>query len=213
VFAITCIHLLLCIDIDGHADRLPYVVLSLLMGAGASLMLVVGVMLIESWVTIVDGGKAKVTPKWCSNGKKLTLTCIFGSEIGLCIIEIMLVPYGGGYNGTANALKGVVFAFWAAVWGGVCAKYGWKITAMLKSGGSASAQSKSIRKFMIACMFGMTLAFMCKWTHTRWSPPLAQNLGGDVYRAELRTSERFARSEQRVLSSSGVIYALTLPRA
>ena len=60
---ITILHMIICIDINGHADRIPYIPLNLMWSTTASCMMTIGILLVVSWVTVVDGGKTRKTPE------------------------------------------------------------------------------------------------------------------------------------------------------
>ena len=66
-------------------------------------MLVVGIMLIRSWVAIVDGGKGKRTPPWCDKGVTATMEDILG------IVECLITD-NGSFRGNVKAVKNLGMA-------------------------------------------------------------------------------------------------------
>ena len=141
---------------------MPYMLLSLLQGYNGAAMVSLAFLLINSWVTIVDGGKAKKTPPWMDKLTKFSISFVIFVEIFLAIVEIIVVPEDvASYDGTLNAIKGFMFAALCMLWAGICLKYYLKIRAQLKSG-AASSGSKAIKKYCITLLFGMLLGFMYK---------------------------------------------------
>ena len=147
-FATTFFHLIISIDIDTFAGTIPYIVNAMLLGAMGSLMLSCAVLLVVSWVTIVDGGKAKTTPDWATKFSRISFGLILFTEVVLAFTECIITGDNGAYDGSIDAVKGFLFAGVAASWATVCAKYGMKIAAMLKGGAADNKQSAQIQKFM-----------------------------------------------------------------
>ena len=69
---ISTLHLICCIDYNAYRGTYTYLFKSVLQGAIAALFIIVGGSLITSWVSVIDGGKAKTTPKWTINLMRFT---------------------------------------------------------------------------------------------------------------------------------------------
>jgi hypothetical protein len=118
------------------------------------------VILVRSWVTVIDGGKAKVTPKWVNVVGAASLCAFWSFEVGGGIVEwVMVDSVDGGFNGSVNALRGFAFSLNCLMWVVVCMHYYLKISGMLAKGG-ASAGAKSIHKLSksVGCTHARSLA-------------------------------------------------------
>jgi hypothetical protein len=156
---ITVLHMIICIDPAGHADRIPYLLLNVIMSCIASLMVTIGILLVVSWVTIVEGGKSKKTPDWALKVRNVSLAAVYFFEPGFAIVECLVVPFEGGWSGPLNGIKGTIFASICCVWAVICWRFGSKIAGMLKSGGGAAAtQAKAIKKFVNVAIFSFGIA-------------------------------------------------------
>ncbi|GMI41337.1 hypothetical protein TeGR_g7719 [Tetraparma gracilis] len=156
---ITVLHMIICIDPAGHADRIPYLLLNFIMSCIASLMVTIGILLVVSWVTIVEGGKSKKTPDWALKARNFSLAAVYFFEPGFAIVECLVVPFEGGWSGPLNGIKGTIFASICCVWAVICWRFGSKIAGMLKSGGGAAAtQAKAIKKFVNVAIFSFGIA-------------------------------------------------------
>ncbi|GMI39629.1 hypothetical protein TeGR_g1923 [Tetraparma gracilis] len=149
------------IDVEGY-HIFPYIfVYSLSYMILASLVSLL-VILVRSWVTVIDGGKAKVTPKWVNVVGAASLCAFWSFEIGGGIVEwVMVDSVDGGFNGSVNALRGFAFSLNCLMWVVVCMHYYLKISGMLAKGG-ASAGAKSIHKLSKSVMISCSLAFAYK---------------------------------------------------
>ncbi|GMH77552.1 hypothetical protein TL16_g07448 [Triparma laevis f. inornata] len=153
---ICCAHLLICADMDS------FFLFSVLFNEYASGMISLAIMLVSSWVTIVDGGKSKKTPPWVSKLALGSMVTAFTCEIILAALEIFVNTDSiGSFDGNMNAVKGFAFAIVLGIWAAVCIRYYLKISAQLKSGASSSG-SKMIRKYCIVLLFCESLAMAYK---------------------------------------------------
>ncbi|GMI13985.1 hypothetical protein TrVE_jg7429 [Triparma verrucosa] len=150
-------HFVICIDMDSLLF-FPYWFTGMLQGYCGAGMTSLAIMLVSSWVTIVDGGKSKKTPPWVSKLGKASMAVAFTVEVIGSGVEVIVSPESAGtYNGTLNAFKGLTTGFILSIWAGVCFKYYLKIATQLKSGASSSG-SKMIKKYCWACLFCCALA-------------------------------------------------------
>ena len=51
-------------DTDGYGNSIPYVLISALKGLGSASSMTIVILLVRSWVTIIDSGKAQIEPRW-----------------------------------------------------------------------------------------------------------------------------------------------------
>eukprot|EP00520_Triparma_pacifica_P007641 CAMPEP_0118657026 /NCGR_PEP_ID=MMETSP0785-20121206/13793_1 /TAXON_ID=91992 /ORGANISM="Bolidomonas pacifica, Strain CCMP 1866" /LENGTH=246 /DNA_ID=CAMNT_0006549905 /DNA_START=34 /DNA_END=774 /DNA_ORIENTATION=+ len=99
-------HLLISLDPDS-TGFFPVLFLSMLQGYNGAAMISLAFLLVNSWVTIIDGGKSKKTPPWMDKLTKFSVPCAIFCEVVLAIVEIQVTPAGtGSYDGTVNAVKG-----------------------------------------------------------------------------------------------------------
>ena len=160
---ITTLHLICCVDYNAYRATYNYTIITVLKGAIAALLIIVGGSLITSWVSVIDGGKAKTTPKWCINLMRFTYFLSFFSECGLGIVEVQVAEngYKGGFESTVNFIKNAMFAILMAVWVAVAVSYGKKISTMLQAGGGGQAE-KTIQKYLRAICFCFGLGGLYK---------------------------------------------------
>jgi len=81
--AITSVHMICCVDYNAWRGTYTYWMISMFKGFIAGTLIVIAGLLITSWVSVIDGGKTKQTPKWCSNLLKFTYFFSYFSECGL----------------------------------------------------------------------------------------------------------------------------------
>lgn len=133
--SVSFFHGLCCIDYNAYSGIYSYEVISVFKGYCAAAFILVAALLITSWVSIIDGGKSKKTPKWATNLTYFTAFYGVFSECVLGIIEIQMSEYKGGFDTDVNVFKNLSFALLCMIWAAVSIKYGWKISAQLKAGG------------------------------------------------------------------------------
>ena len=172
VFVIPRIMLWCCVDhflitCDSGGELFwGYNLLSLLQGAFASSLAVMMVILVTSWVSVIDGGKAKTTPPWIIKAGRISMFCfVFGESVG-SVVEINVggaEEDGGAFYGPLNAIKGLAFAINMIIWACICFHYFNKINKQLSGGGSsdgAAGIKKMIRAVLVAvCIASVYKAF------------------------------------------------------
>mmetsp|Transcript_25347 Transcript_25347/g.47623 ORF Transcript_25347/g.47623 Transcript_25347/m.47623 type:complete len:357 (-) Transcript_25347:43-1113(-) len=160
--SVSFFHGLCCIDYNAYSGIYSYEVISVFKGYCAAAFILVAALLITSWVSIIDGGKSKKTPKWATNLTYFTAFYGVFSECVLGIIEIQMSEYKGGFDTDVNVFKNLSFALLCMIWAAVSIKYGWKISAQLKAGGGGAAD-KVIKRYLNAIQICMLLGLLYKF--------------------------------------------------
>ena len=97
----------------GWALRVPSILCDLLMGSCWGMAISIMACLVTSWITIIDGGKSKRTPKWAQALRYTASITIFITEIGMTFVE-RRVGHASNYDLAANgcfALLGIRIFF------------------------------------------------------------------------------------------------------
>ena len=158
---LSTMHSGLTIDIMGWALRVPSILGDLLMGSCYGMAISIMACLVTSWITIIDGGKSKRTPKWAQALRYTASITIFITEIGMTFAE-RRVGHASNYDlaamdGNVVVMRYLVFVFFFGLYGAVAFFYCLKILGMLMSGKKGmSSQSKKIVKLcaitVICCL-------------------------------------------------------------
>ena len=163
-------HFIFCMDLDSF-NFVNYTVSSVLKGYCSSMFIVLGFILITSWVTIVDSGKSKKTPVWCKNLRNISIFLSVAAEVVLAAVEIHVgeaAKSAGSYDGTVNGIKSCIFASLLLIWSGIALHYYRKINIMLAEGGGGLEKGKPnpnavIKKFMAAIAFCFSIGIVYKF--------------------------------------------------
>ena len=150
----------------------------------------VGILLVTAWITIIDGGKNKTTPKWCRNLEiavvfygyvVTTFLSIIGYHICLTDNDIPLDQGACEYNhypsedGIISGVKKLVYITIFATYGTLSGVYGAKISYQLRSGKGkkASPEEKKIKRWcytlcvlFVFGVWGNTQAMGPRWGRT-----------------------------------------------
>jgi hypothetical protein len=87
------------------------------------------VILVRSWVTVLEGGKAKITPPWVNYVGGASLFCFWTFEVGGGIAEWAVTGgHGGAFNGNINAIRGFAFSLNCLMWVVICMRNYLKIS-------------------------------------------------------------------------------------
>ena len=174
------VHVITCLDSDSYSGVVPYLMVSSFKGIGSACSMTIVILMVRSWVTIVDSGKAQVEPRWCALSGKFSIFWIFFGEVVFSFVESLVGPSAGhgGFDGTMNAIKSMMMAFVLLYYFGLCFHYARKISKAIGAGGSGNDATKVIKKYCRICMFGMSMGLLFKFgmTATRvgktiWVPP------------------------------------------
>ncbi|GMI62711.1 hypothetical protein ScalyP_jg11159 [Parmales sp. scaly parma] len=127
-------------------------------------------LLATSWVTIVDGGKSKKTPKWAKICFEVAKYSIYISEIFLGLAEMntpAVADYAGAQDGRPSVIKYLFAAFWCLVYFVICFVYGRKIAQQLSMGTKEkSKENKKIERILKLTTFCLFFGFLLKF----WGP-------------------------------------------
>ncbi|GMI59285.1 hypothetical protein ScalyP_jg6614 [Parmales sp. scaly parma] len=150
----------------------------------------VGILLVTAWITIIDGGKNKTTPRWCRNLEiavvfygyvVTTFLSIIGYHICLTDNDIPLDQGACEYNhypsedGIISGVKKLVYITIFATYGTLSGVYGAKISYQLRSGKGkkASPEEKKIKRWcytlcvlFVFGVWGNTQAMGPRWGRT-----------------------------------------------
>ena len=142
-------HAIRCIDPSGYAGRLQIKnIHTLATGFCVAGPIHVGLMLVTSWITIIDGGKKKRAPRWARVLYNLGVWSSYASELGLGLLEYRMPALNdsGALDGAITGVKYLVSVLWCVVYCILCFLYGMRISNMLKGKGEINPQAKRIRK-------------------------------------------------------------------
>ena len=176
----------------GYMD-FPRVINAFLSSVTTFAAFTVVITLIRSWISIADGGKTSQEPTWCRNAGRYFQGQVLVLEVGLSVLEMIVVPDGaanyGGFNGSINGFKSFMMAIPIAFYMILCLKYAFKISASLKAGGSGGNDaSKGIIKYCKIGVAGLFIGLLFKlmMTVTRLGliiytpPPCASSMIGMI---------------------------------
>jgi len=123
----------------------------------------IAIILVTGWITVIDGGKTKSTPKWAKWFSRFSYYGIYFSELAGGWFEYRVGDarkYYGALNGSVNGSKYIVMMFVCFTWGILSWVYGRKISVQLKSGNrKASPEEKRIKRYCYSCASLMTMGF------------------------------------------------------
>ena len=105
--------------------------------------------MLQSWITIVDGGKSKRCPKWAWWLCKIGIVETYLVEISLGLLEYRrngAQHNAGAIDGETSALKYTNGFIWAVVLGILTSIYGHRISSQLKGGKEPTPQFLKIRR-------------------------------------------------------------------
>jgi len=144
-------HCLMAIDIDGWSTTIPLSWKQLLMALNISALISFLVILVTAWVTIVEGGKSRGTPRWCYWANRMSIGATVLAEVVCGQVQAMWgkpAYYDVYTNGKVIIIKWTVNVIVSALWGILAYIYGLKISKQLKSNSSkVSPEVKRIKKF------------------------------------------------------------------
>ena len=159
------IFLISAIDQMSWRDTLPYIVNSAMTGFAASVMCSIAITLVTSWITIVDGGKSKVTPPWALYLSRFCISFITFDETCGALIEtaVVMSRYAGSFSGRINAAKSLLAACVYFVYGFTCIFYGNKIgKALGAAGAEKGGPTAVIRRYCLIALVCLMLGVMYK---------------------------------------------------
>jgi hypothetical protein len=84
------------LDMTCWAGMYDYAASKLFNGFIISFMMMVVLGIVKAWVTVVDGGKAKVTPAWILNLEKGMMGLLVFCEVPMAVMEVVLAPLPEG---------------------------------------------------------------------------------------------------------------------
>jgi hypothetical protein len=144
--------LVFAVDMDGYAGRLPWAVhefcLMVMTGPAPSAIIVE---LVNSWITIVDGGKSKKTPQWAKYVARFELSLymiVTILDIVLGFTSPLARRYSTGYDVTFGSTFTSYFkGQFQMIYTGLLIVYGRKISASLKTADKKDApESSAVKK-------------------------------------------------------------------
>jgi len=150
-----------CIDPLGYAGRLTLRNFHTITTAFCVAIPVhIGFLLVVSWITIVDGGKSKTTPRWARAVYQSAKYSTYIVEISCGILEYRTgesAVYSAAIDGRVAAIKYLVSVFWYFVGGTLCFVYGQKISNQLKSSKKDVAESPQLKRIKRMCRLSCTV--------------------------------------------------------
>jgi len=162
------IHTVMCIDMLGFAGRIPVWLGDLCMGSCYAMAIAIMSTLVTGWVTIIDGGKKKKTPRWALFLKWTSVITVFFAELCGTYLERRIgnaaryTPWA--MDGNTTLIRYIVFMVFYSIYGVVCFLYGLRIIVLLSAGKSGlSSQAKRIKRmcfgasFLALCLVGLKL--------------------------------------------------------
>ena len=157
-------HFLLSYDIDCWAGKLTLNMKQFLMAFNMASMVCILVMLVTAWITVVDGGAKRATPRWA---KVLSRVCMIGVFLGELIggqLQSRMnkaAIYDVYTDGMVIMVKWNIFIWALFIWGCLAYVYGLKISQQLKSNSSkVSSEVKKIKKFCYTAAILTAAAFI-----------------------------------------------------
>ena len=148
-------HTVRCIDVMGFADRVRQDTLyTLSTSICVSSPFHAGFILVRSWITIIDGGKSKKTPKWAAWFCGIGICSTYIIEVSCGLLEYRLNGAQNNYaaiDGKTNSVKMLNGFFWAGSLSIILIMYGRRISKQLRGTKEPSPQFKKIRLMCRIC--------------------------------------------------------------
>jgi len=139
------LHMFMCVDPAGWAGRLPFWLVAFFQGLSASCAYLVCVILVTSWIAIIDGGKSRKPPKWAVVTRNVCVASMFLHDCALCVVEVFVGDAAddlGAIDGTTNAVKSGIFIVLILVYFQLTIRYALKITKTLRGGGNTISREE-----------------------------------------------------------------------
>lgn len=163
------VHFFLCIDIDCHAYRVRLqTARTVMMGFCVAAPIQLAILLVTAWITIIDGGKKKATPRWAKIYARVSYGGHYFIEVFGGYFEYRIGDAAvneGALEGNVNSVKYVHHMYICFVWGILAWIYGRRITAQLKSGSSKGSQEqKKVKRYCYTASFMLAIGFLWRGT-------------------------------------------------
>ena len=146
------VHCWLCLDIDAWQNG-NLTLKQLLMAWATASCIHIFVLLVRTWVTIIDGGKSKSTPPWCLWLSRFSFIAVYVFETvfgQLMRTTGKAADYDVYSNSWPTIAKNSMFLLVVGTWGSLAAVYGLKIAKHLKGNdGGERAKRASLATVII----------------------------------------------------------------
>jgi len=165
---ISVIHTVMCTDIDAWSTG-NLMLKQLLMAWLTASIVHILVLLVSSWITIIDAGTTRITPPWC---QKLVYFSYFGIYVfeTVCGQLMRVVGKAKDYDCYSSAevtfAKSIMFVLLVTVWGCLAYVYGLRIKNQLENVNDNSQLTNEQKKISKWLRTTCRLCFLGFWWKT-----------------------------------------------